>query len=149
MQVATPIAQWLGSSNSCINPILYAFFNKKYRRGFAAIIRSRSCCGRLRCDIFDLSIKLIYCKYHMYTDTTITWPLHHQRRAPANRHTITIANHHTVRPSSPKQCPTFTIRTRTTHQSYPNPTQTSLSRTAICPARCYSNRTVVCPVSSC
>lgn len=43
----TPIAQWLGSSNSCINPILYAFFNKKYRRGFAAIIRSKKCCGRL------------------------------------------------------------------------------------------------------
>ncbi|XP_054726758.1 neuropeptide SIFamide receptor [Anastrepha obliqua] len=44
----TPFAQWLGSSNSCINPILYAFFNKKYRRGFAAIMQSRSCCGRLR-----------------------------------------------------------------------------------------------------
>lgn len=48
LQIATPIAQWLGSSNSCINPILYAFFNKKYRRGFVAIIKSRSCCGRLR-----------------------------------------------------------------------------------------------------
>lgn len=42
-----PVAQWLGSSNSCINPILYSV-NKKYRRGFAAIIQSRSCCGRLR-----------------------------------------------------------------------------------------------------
>ncbi|XP_053671780.1 neuropeptide SIFamide receptor-like [Anopheles nili] len=48
LQIATPIAQWLGASNSCINPILYAFFNKKYRKGFAAIIRSRKCCGRLR-----------------------------------------------------------------------------------------------------
>lgn len=48
LQIATPIAQWLGSSNSCINPCLYAFFNKKYRRGFVAIIRSRSCCTRLR-----------------------------------------------------------------------------------------------------
>lgn len=47
IEIATPIAQWLGSSNSCINPILYAFFNKKYRRGFAAIVRSRKCCGRL------------------------------------------------------------------------------------------------------
>lgn len=47
-QIITPIAQWLGSSNSCINPCLYAFFNKKYRRGFVAIIRSRSCCTRLR-----------------------------------------------------------------------------------------------------
>lgn len=43
--VATPVAQWLGASNSCINPVLYCFFNDKYRRGFAAIIRSRSCCG--------------------------------------------------------------------------------------------------------
>ncbi|XP_063243262.1 neuropeptide SIFamide receptor-like [Bacillus rossius redtenbacheri] len=48
LQVVTPIAQWLGSSNSCINPILYAFFNKKYRRGFVAILKSRRCCGRLR-----------------------------------------------------------------------------------------------------
>ncbi|KXJ84523.1 hypothetical protein RP20_CCG027135 [Aedes albopictus] len=48
LQIATPIAQWLGASNSCINPILYAFFNKKYRKGFVAIIRSRKCCGRLR-----------------------------------------------------------------------------------------------------
>ncbi|XP_075238341.1 neuropeptide SIFamide receptor-like [Lycorma delicatula] len=44
----TPIAQWLGSSNSCINPILYAFFNNKYRRGFAAILKSRRCCSTLR-----------------------------------------------------------------------------------------------------
>lgn len=48
LQIATPIAQWLGASNSCINPILYAFFNKKYRRGFMAIVKSRRCCGRLR-----------------------------------------------------------------------------------------------------
>jgi len=43
-----PFAQWLGSSNSCINPILYAFFNKKYRNGFAAIIKSKRCCGTIR-----------------------------------------------------------------------------------------------------
>ncbi|XP_074039063.1 neuropeptide SIFamide receptor-like [Leptinotarsa decemlineata] len=48
LPIATPVAQWLGASNSCINPILYAFFNKKYRRGFVAIIKSRRCCGRLR-----------------------------------------------------------------------------------------------------
>ncbi|XP_050312287.1 neuropeptide SIFamide receptor-like [Anthonomus grandis grandis] len=48
LPIATPIAQWLGASNSCINPILYAFFNKKYRKGFVAIIKSRKCCGRLR-----------------------------------------------------------------------------------------------------
>ncbi|NP_001266380.1 neuropeptide FF receptor 2-like [Bombyx mori] len=48
LPIVTPLAQWLGASNSCINPILYAFFNKKYRKGFVAIIKSRKCCGRLR-----------------------------------------------------------------------------------------------------
>lgn len=48
LNAAMPLAQWLGASNSCINPILYAFFNNKYRRGFAAIIKSKSCCGTLR-----------------------------------------------------------------------------------------------------
>ncbi|XP_060523643.1 neuropeptide SIFamide receptor-like [Cylas formicarius] len=48
LPIATPVAQWLGASNSCINPILYAFFNKKFRKGFVAIIKSRKCCGRLR-----------------------------------------------------------------------------------------------------
>lgn len=45
-----PIAQWLGAANSCINPVLYAFFNKKYRKGFAAIIRSKKCCGVVRSE---------------------------------------------------------------------------------------------------
>jgi hypothetical protein len=48
LPVAIPLAQWLGASNSCINPILYAFFNKKYRKGFAAIVKSKKCCGTLR-----------------------------------------------------------------------------------------------------
>lgn len=48
LSYVTPIAQWLGASNSCINPVLYAYFNQKYRRGFAAIVESRSCCGDIR-----------------------------------------------------------------------------------------------------
>nr|XP_037270458.1 neuropeptide SIFamide receptor-like [Rhipicephalus microplus] len=48
MLILTPVAQWLGASNSCINPVLYAYFNRKFRRGFVAIIKSRSCCGTLR-----------------------------------------------------------------------------------------------------
>ncbi|XP_076325264.1 neuropeptide SIFamide receptor-like [Tachypleus tridentatus] len=46
--ITAPIAQWLGSSNSCINPVLYAFLNKKFRQGFKAIIKSKKCCGTLR-----------------------------------------------------------------------------------------------------
>ncbi|KAM7304969.1 neuropeptide SIFamide receptor [Ixodes scapularis] len=48
MLILTPVAQWLGASNSCINPVLYAYFNQKFRKGFLAIIKSRSCCGTLR-----------------------------------------------------------------------------------------------------
>lgn len=50
LKFMAPFAQWLGASNSCINPVLYAFFNKKFRKGFYAIIKSRSCCGTLRFD---------------------------------------------------------------------------------------------------
>lgn len=31
IQDTVPIAQWLGASNSCVNPILYFFFNAKFR----------------------------------------------------------------------------------------------------------------------
>ncbi|XP_071516608.1 neuropeptide SIFamide receptor-like [Panulirus ornatus] len=55
LAIVTPVAQWLGSSNSCINPILYAFFNKKYRNGFLAIVKSRSCCATLRYDSYSYS----------------------------------------------------------------------------------------------
>ena len=44
-QVALPIAQWLGSSNSCVNPIIYCFFSSKFRRGFHEFIH---CCKRSR-----------------------------------------------------------------------------------------------------
>ncbi|XP_055609221.1 neuropeptide SIFamide receptor-like [Uranotaenia lowii] len=38
-----PVAQWLGAANSCINPILYAFMNRKFRAGFRHLFRS--CCA--------------------------------------------------------------------------------------------------------
>lgn len=38
-----PVAQWLGAANSCINPILYAFMNRKFRAGFRHLFRS--CCN--------------------------------------------------------------------------------------------------------
>lgn len=36
-----PALQWLGLSNSCINPLIYCLFNKKYRRGFKTVLRCR------------------------------------------------------------------------------------------------------------
>ena len=39
LDLALPIAQWLGASNSCINPILYAFFNVKFRRALVTLFR--------------------------------------------------------------------------------------------------------------
>lgn len=42
--VINPIAQWLGSSNSGMNPIIYCFFSKRYRKGFKDAISS--CCWR-------------------------------------------------------------------------------------------------------
>lgn len=45
IQISAPIAQWLGASNSCINPILYAFFNKKFRAGFRTVLfYNKACC---------------------------------------------------------------------------------------------------------
>lgn len=39
-QVLIPIAQLLGSTNSCLNPILYAFLNKKFRTSLNLLVRS-------------------------------------------------------------------------------------------------------------
>jgi hypothetical protein len=39
--VVTVVFQWFGSSNSCINPIIYAFLNDRYRKNFVNILQSR------------------------------------------------------------------------------------------------------------
>lgn len=44
IQVSAPIAQWLGASNSCINPVLYAFFNNKFRAGFRSVLFGNKSC---------------------------------------------------------------------------------------------------------
>jgi len=37
-ETVIPIAQWLGSSNSGTNPIIYCFFSRKFRCGFKDVI---------------------------------------------------------------------------------------------------------------
>ena len=55
LEISMPLAQWLGASNSCVNPALYAYFNKKYRQGFLQLLRSKSCCSPIRLESAYLS----------------------------------------------------------------------------------------------
>ncbi|XP_064627956.1 neuropeptide SIFamide receptor-like [Lineus longissimus] len=45
LNILNPICQWLGSSNCCVNPLVYCFFSKKYRRGFKIVTM---CCRRVK-----------------------------------------------------------------------------------------------------
>lgn len=55
-QVIIPISQWSGSSNSCVNPIIYCFFSSKFRNEFNSLV---CCCpgkeGRLENQAFGRS----------------------------------------------------------------------------------------------
>lgn len=86
---ATPIAQWLGASNSCINPVLYAYFNQKYRRGFKAIIKSRSCCGTIRTTAADYEPR-----YVTSEGNTAAWFARSRRENSARRSAPTAFAHH-------------------------------------------------------
>lgn len=95
-----PIAQWLGASNSCINPILYAFFNKKFRAGFKAVLSSRSCCSTLR---YDYRSQMTISS----RDTTV-------KRAPPSKR-MTISAGVPVRPKRPDTNPrTMSLKTPST-----------------------------------
>jgi neuropeptide FF receptor 2 len=61
-----PFAQWLGAANSCINPILYAYFNRKFRLGFRAIINSRSCCTPLYYAPSGSDLRTVSSKQNLY-----------------------------------------------------------------------------------
>lgn len=66
-----PIAQWLGSSNSGVNPIIYCFFSRRYRRGFKEIL---TCCPRRHDEIrhytesTNVSVGYTNGKYRMYSN---------------------------------------------------------------------------------
>lgn len=38
-----PLAQWLGASNSCINPFVYCYFSHGFRSGVAGLLRAVFC----------------------------------------------------------------------------------------------------------
>ncbi|XP_042207059.1 neuropeptide SIFamide receptor-like [Homarus americanus] len=107
LAIVTPMAQWLGSSNSCINPILYAFFNKKYRNGFLAIVKSRSCCATLRYDSYSYSTtrRSYYPSYRstIRPEAGTVDPINHHKNSSANVYTLegranTRTRYHTGRP---------------------------------------------------
>ncbi|XP_053450441.1 neuropeptide FF receptor 2 [Nycticebus coucang] len=45
---AYPFAHWLAFGNSSVNPIVYGFFNRNFRRGFRDAVRLRLCRRRAR-----------------------------------------------------------------------------------------------------
>ncbi|XP_063447293.1 neuropeptide SIFamide receptor-like [Mytilus trossulus] len=55
--IIIPIAQWLGSSNSGMNPIIYCFFSKKFRYGFRDLLT----CFKHRHVLHDSSTRTYMC----------------------------------------------------------------------------------------
>ncbi|KAK2166744.1 hypothetical protein NP493_1308g00010 [Ridgeia piscesae] len=49
-KIIIPMAQWLGSANSCMNPFIYCYFSEHFRRSIIAVLRSRSCCSKISGD---------------------------------------------------------------------------------------------------
>ena len=42
-----PIAQWLGSATSAVNPVIYCYFSEQFRKSIVAVMQSGSCSGRI------------------------------------------------------------------------------------------------------
>lgn len=83
INVLVPVAQWLGSSNSCINPIIYCFFSRKFRLGFSDIIRR---CTHRRRPLSSSSPKRSYISCSGYDSGT----------AKAGRQSICLHNRYVV-----------------------------------------------------
>ena len=45
--IIMPIAQWLGSANSCVNPFIYCYFSESFRKSIIAILKSKTMFGRI------------------------------------------------------------------------------------------------------
>ncbi|CAG7832559.1 unnamed protein product [Allacma fusca] len=68
--LATPLAQWMGSSNSCIKPILYAFLNVKFRRALFTLLCGHSW-NRNPTPHYDKTNVLSMKKLHSQVVTTV------------------------------------------------------------------------------
>lgn len=55
--IVIPVAQWLGSSNSGMNPIIYCFFSRKFRYGFRDLLT----CFKHRHVLHDSSTRAYIC----------------------------------------------------------------------------------------
>lgn len=48
-----PFAHWLAFANSSINPIIYGYYNKNFKRGFQEACKSRPFCWLMQCQLCD------------------------------------------------------------------------------------------------
>ena len=48
LKILKPIAQWLGSANSCVNPFVYCYFSEPFRRSIIAVLKSGSIRSRIK-----------------------------------------------------------------------------------------------------
>ena len=42
-----PLAQWIGSANSCVNPFIYCYFSSNFRKSIVCALKSKSCCSKI------------------------------------------------------------------------------------------------------
>ena len=42
-----PFAQWLGASNSCVNPFIYVYYSKNFRQSIIAVLHEKRCCSNI------------------------------------------------------------------------------------------------------
>lgn len=70
LNIVNPIAQWLGSSNSGMNPFIYCFFSRKFRHGFRDLL----ICCRQRHVLHDSSTRAYICvKTHIEEPSTASY----------------------------------------------------------------------------
>lgn len=111
-----PIAQWLGQSNSCINPILYSLFNKKFRMGFQSIIRSR-CCRTIRFD--EASSASVYYRQGTLHSTTRSTTL---RRVTTTRSSPRVDNNNDYNNVPPQLATAASLHSINNDKANGNPT---------------------------